>query len=119
MADDGVYRERAILVAFVASLFPSVIAYSDPAEPDWPVIYVDGPAGQMSWHLHKDDLTLFGHVPVVPADDPRAQWDQHTTYEKYLRMAAMASRPGTVVEIKGMPVSIEEMVEISARWAGR
>jgi hypothetical protein len=92
MADTTVYRERAHLVAHVASLYPSVIAYSDPSEPEWPVVYVDSPAGQLSWHLSKDDLDLFPHVPVVPADDSRAQWDGHTTEEKYERIGSLAGK---------------------------
>lgn len=86
---DELYRERAALVAFLASRFPAVIAYSDPAEPDWPVIYIDGPAGQMSWHLAKGDLPLFLHVPRVAPSDPRARWDGHSTPEKYQRLAAL------------------------------
>lgn len=86
-APEDLYRERAQLVAYLASRFPAVIAYSDPAEPDWPVIYIIGPTGQMSWHLHRSDLPLFPHVPTVPADNPRAQWDGHSTPEKYQRLA--------------------------------
>lgn len=85
-----VYRERARLVAVLASLFPSVWAYSDPAEPEWPVVYVDTPLGQCSWHLAVEDLDLFGHVPQVAPDDPRARWDGHTTEEKYQRLAELA-----------------------------
>ena len=46
MSDD-IYRERAHLVALAASLYPSVRAYSDPNEPEWSVVYVDSPAGQL------------------------------------------------------------------------
>lgn len=88
-----VYREPAQLVAVLASLFPSVWAYSDPAEPEWPVVYVHTPQAQCSWHLAVEDLDLFGHVPQVAPDDPRARWDGHTTEEKYERLAALASRP--------------------------
>lgn len=85
----SVYRERAHLVAYLASLYPSVIAYSDPQEPDWPVIYLTTPAGQLSWHLSGDDLDLFEHVPVVEPDDWRAKWDGHTTEQKYERLATL------------------------------
>lgn len=85
----GVYRERAHLVAHLAALHPSVISHNDPSETDWPVVYVHTPTGQASWHLSREDLDLFGHVPVVPADDPRAQWDGHTTEEKYRRLAEL------------------------------
>jgi len=88
-AEPGVYRERAHLVAFLATLFPSVCAYSDPAEPDWLVVYVSSPMGQLSWHISPADRDLFGHVPRVPWDHPAAQWDGHTTAEKYGRLARM------------------------------
>lgn len=86
------YCERAHLVAFLASLYPAVIAYSDPAEPEWPVIYIITTAGQLSWHLSKDDLPLFPHVPVVEPDNLLAQWDRHTTEEKYRRLGVVTAR---------------------------
>lgn len=85
----GAYRERAHLVAYLASQHPAVIAYSDPNTPDWPVVTITTPAGQLSWHISPDDLDLFGHVPHVVADDPRAQWDGHDTPTKYERLAAL------------------------------
>lgn len=82
----GIYRERAHLVAHLAARYPSVLAYSDPAEPDWPVVTVETPAGQLSWHLDPADVDLFEHVPTVTADDPRAAWDGHDTDTKYARL---------------------------------
>lgn len=87
MNDDNVYRERAALVAHLATVYPSVMAYNDPQEPDWPVVYVDTPQGQMSWHLAPTDLDLYAHVPVVTPD--RVTWDGHDTPEKYRRLAAL------------------------------
>lgn len=91
MNDDNVYRERAALVAHLAAVYPSVIAYNDPAEPDWPVIYLDTPQGQLSWHLAPDDLDLFGHVRIstVPGE---IRWDGHDTPEKYRRLAALVAQ---------------------------
>lgn len=94
MGETSVYRERAELIALVASMYPAVMAYSDPAEPDWPVIYVETPSGQLSWHLSKDDLPLFPHVQVVEAYDARARWDGHTTEEKYRRVRSLAQAQG-------------------------
>lgn len=87
----SLYRERAALVAFLAAVFPAVIASNDPEEPDWPVIYITTPAGQMTWHLSPGDLDLFQHVDQVAADDPRAQWDRHTTAEKYQRLEELTT----------------------------
>jgi hypothetical protein len=89
MTEIDLYRERAHLVAFLATLFPSVAAYSDPAEPDWLVVYISSPMGQLSWHISPADHDLFLHVPRVPWDHPRAQWDGHTTEEKCERLARM------------------------------
>jgi hypothetical protein len=87
---DAVYRERAALVAHLAALYPAVIVRNgDPADdPDWPLIYIDTPTGQMSWHLTQGDLDLFPHVPIV-AEGP--EWDRHTTEEKYRRLAALTA----------------------------
>lgn len=85
---NAAYRERAQLVSALSVLFESVISYSDPSNPEWPVLYLETSAGQLSWHLSRADLDLFPHVTVVPADDPRAQWDLHTTQEKYRRLMA-------------------------------
>lgn len=79
---DSVYRERAHLVAHLAALYPSVIGYDDPAEPEWAVVYVKTAQGQMSWHISPDDMDLFTHVPRGVA----ITWDGHTTEEKYARL---------------------------------
>lgn len=85
----GAYRERARLVAYLATQHPAFLAYTDPDEPEWAVVYVHTPAGQMSWHISPDDVELFDHVPEVTPDDARVQWDNHTTDEKYERLALM------------------------------
>jgi hypothetical protein len=82
-----VYRERAELVALLASRFPSVIWRND-ADPDWPIIYIETPEGQLSWHLNFTDMDLFDHVPRVNTN----QWDGHSTAEKYRRVRRLVSR---------------------------
>jgi hypothetical protein len=83
------YRERARLVAYLATQHPAVLAYADPDEPEWAVVYVHTPAGQMSWHIAPGDVELFAHVPKVTPDSPLAQWDGHDTPTKYERLAHM------------------------------
>lgn len=81
---DSVYRERAHLVAHLAALYPSHIGHTDPAEPDWAVVVIEAPGGQLSWHVSPDDMDLFGHVkPTGPDSRP---WDGHSTDEKYARL---------------------------------
>ena len=46
----------------------------DPAEPGWPVAYIELPTGQVSWHL-----PAFAQA-----------WDGHTIREKYARCRAYA-----------------------------
>ncbi|MGA5764488.1 hypothetical protein [Nonomuraea bangladeshensis] len=87
----GVYTERAHLIAYLATQYPAEIAYNDPSEPDWPVIYFTTVYGQLSWHLAPADLWLFPHVPVVGPGDDIPQWDGHTTPEKYERLRKLTS----------------------------
>lgn len=82
--DINIYRERAHLVALLAALYPSHIGYTDPDEPDWPVVIIETPNGQMSWHIAPDDVDLFTHVR--PTDRACRGWDGHTTEEKYDRI---------------------------------
>lgn len=42
----------------------------DPAQPEWPVVYLDLPTGQVSWHMPQ-----YGQ-----------EFDGHTTEQKYRRV---------------------------------
>jgi hypothetical protein len=86
MSDD-VYRERNRLVAFLAAQYPSHMGYTDPAEPDWAVVMVETPQGQMSWHVGQADQGMFNHVRRTKPTD--AAWDGHSTEEKYERLARL------------------------------
>jgi multidrug efflux pump subunit AcrA (membrane-fusion protein) len=87
---DGAYRERAQLVAWLAAIHPAVLAPApDVADDGWQILYLTASGHQLSWHIHPRDAELFTHVERVPADDPRAQWDGHSTAEKYERIAAL------------------------------
>ena len=55
--------------------FPAGVAI-DRAEPEWPVVYIELPDGQVSWHM--------------PAH--AREWDQHTTPEKFARIARYVAR---------------------------
>ena len=84
---DSVYRERAHLVAHLAAVYPSCIGYTDPAEPDWAVVTINLPTGQVTWHVAPDDMDLFGHVAATGTD----LFDGHSTEEKYARLDAHTS----------------------------
>lgn len=82
-----VYRERnAVVSAFAWAMFcvgANVGWLLDSQEgPDWPVVVIDTPMGQVSWHVQRADLPDW--MEPYPGE-----WDGHTTEEKYARLAAM------------------------------
>lgn len=87
---DKAYGERAALVAYLSATYPSVML-TDSAEPDWPIVFVSTPSGQMSWHVAKADLGLFAHVPATT----NPTWDGHTTEQKYERLAELTRTVAT------------------------
>lgn len=81
------YTERARLVALLAASYPSALVHgADPQAPGWPVVYVELPTGQCSWHIAPGDIGLFDHVPTVP----RHMWDGHDPAERDRRVSAYA-----------------------------
>lgn len=65
------------------------LAEHDPADAGWDpewrtIVFIDGPTGQLSWHLHDSDVPLFDGLPRGPNS-----WDGHTTPEKYERVARL------------------------------
>lgn len=82
---DKIYAERnAVVVAFARLAERSgwtVGLLHDAEEPDWPVLVIDTPGGQVSWHLKSDEARGFGQYP--------GEWDGHTTEEKYARLAGV------------------------------
>ncbi|MFE2311638.1 hypothetical protein ACFXC8_00305 [Streptomyces sp. NPDC059441] len=113
---DGAYRERAHLVALLASLYPSVIAPAlDLDEPGWWIAYLTIGGRQASWHISPRDAGLFAHVERVEPDDRRAQWDGHTTEQKYQHIGALAARLYT--EARGLtetPLTAEAVRQMDA-----
>lgn len=76
--NDTNYAKRAKLV-FAALVIALEIGYKagiriDPEHPTWPVVFIELPTGQVSWHMAEHDHP----------------WDEHTTEEKYQRCAAFA-----------------------------
>lgn len=59
----------------------------DPDDPDWPVLYVDTPHGQVSWHLPSRDFDL-SFLPSYGRE-----WDGHDLEEKRRRLLAAATDP--------------------------
>lgn len=96
---DTLYTDRAHILALLALHYTSYIAYSDADEPDYAVLTLETPHGQMTWHIHARDLELFPHVrrsePVLAAH----AYDGHTTEEKHARIRARIASfaPGSVL----------------------
>jgi hypothetical protein len=85
---DGVYLERNELVALLASLYPAGIRKTNiPGwEPEWQnCVYIDLPTGQVSWHYHNREISLFEHLPPY-----EREYDGHSTEEKYARIWQLA-----------------------------
>jgi hypothetical protein len=98
---DGAYRERAHLVALLAAHYPSVIAPAlDLDEAGWWIVYLRLDGRQASWHISPRDAGLFAYVERVAPDDRRAQWDGHTTEQKYQHIGALSAR--LYVEARGL-----------------
>jgi hypothetical protein len=88
---DRAYAERnacALAFAHMAEAAGWTVGLlKDPEEPDWPVLVVETPRGQVSWHLPADE------VPVDRFDVHRVEWDGHTTREKYDRLERLFMSP--------------------------
>jgi hypothetical protein len=86
------YAERAkcvLALARAAQAMGCVAGFRD--DPDlegaeaalWPVLFIDLPTGQVSWHL-----TIEDRLTASDIGDYIGVWDRHDTAEKYRRLAA-------------------------------
>ncbi len=86
---NAAYTERNMCVALLAQYaqwFGHKVGIKQHVGEDWEdewrnVLFIDLPTGQVSWHLHKDELVNF---PDIQSYD--GEWDGHTTEEKYERV---------------------------------
>lgn len=76
---DQAYRERNHAVLLLATLAERVgwPVYVDRMDTAWPIVYVESPAGQLSWHLPASEVV--GDWDRPP---PGYSWDGHTTEER-------------------------------------
>jgi hypothetical protein len=111
---DGAYRERAQILAPLAALHPSVIAPAPDVDEDgWQILYLRIGGKQASWHIAPRDAHLFTHVEHVTVDDPRAQWDGHTTEEKY---AGIAAHTAELEKQRSPEAAVERVRHLRDRW---
>ena len=87
-------RYRLVLKALWQAVWMGLSAgiRIDPEQPHWPVVYIELPHGQVSWHLPAHSLP----------------WDGHTTAEKYARTRAFIAQVG-------LPVSDFEKEDTNVR----
>lgn len=86
-SEDEAYFERNQLVAVLARIYPSGTRRTD--IPVWNAewhncVYIDLPTGQVSWHYHDREASLFDGLPAYAKE-----WDGHSTAEKYDRLAKL------------------------------
>lgn len=91
---DRVYRDRAEVVAVLATIFPSQMA--EPAdETGWPALYLDTPEGQLAWPINPADLDLFNTEAYALAldEDPDSApvWDRHSNEQQSTRLHRLAT----------------------------
>lgn len=101
---DSVYEERNLVVLLMARLagrlgWPVGLKQHDPADTTWEdewrtILFVESPAGQLSWHLHESEKR---HVEYVAPYEK--EWDKHTTEEKYARVRALLDQRTNLGEI--------------------
>jgi hypothetical protein len=86
---DAAYHERNMVVVALARLalelgFKAGIKQHVGVdwEDDWRnIVFIDLPAGQVSWHIHDSEAHLFYFLGAYDGE-----WDGHTTEEKYERV---------------------------------
>lgn len=86
---DGAYEERNRCVSLLTHMAVAMgltagLRRSAPI-PGWDAewhncVYIDLPVGQVSWHYHDSQASLFADLPEYTGE-----YDGHTTAEKYLR----------------------------------
>lgn len=84
-----VYADRNLLVMAFAKLaqangWPVWVALDAvDADPAWPVLFIETPEGQVSYHMPADQVMGFW-----PGPEPGQAWDYHTTADKQKRLRA-------------------------------
>jgi len=103
---DSAYRERNRVVALAAGGLAETVVVApalDVDEPGWQILYATLHGKQASWHFGPRDADLIAHFEHVPADDPRARWDGHTTEQKYDHIDWLAQALGTPGPFRRQP----------------
>ncbi len=78
-----VYTERNKVIALAAklALMQGYKAWKVPTVDDWPLVFIELPLAQLSWHIPIAEIDLFDFLPY--GDNT---WDGHSTADKYNRL---------------------------------
>ena len=114
---DDVYAERDMCVSLIARMGIALglnvgIGQHPREDMDWDpawrnIVFVDLPAGQVSWHIRESEVPWFAGVTGYTGF-----WDTHTTSEKYRRVLAPLLVPATA------PMRLLQAVNKTLTWAG-
>ena len=78
-------NQAAMLAAKLATLWGIKVGWRmDPEEPGWPVLFIELPTGQVSWHIPEAEAVNL----MLPYQQ---EWDGHTTEEKRERIGDFIS----------------------------
>lgn len=94
--DEG-YRQRNVLVAALARVYPSGIRRTNIEgwSEDWHgCVYIDLPSGQISYHYHDSQAHLFAGLPPYTKE-----WDGHDKKTVEDRLLTITAFPLAVTEI--------------------
>ncbi|MYW00236.1 hypothetical protein [Streptomyces sp. SID3343] len=86
----ALYRERTHLLAVLAGMYASVLVESAPDLPEYALLVVRLPTGQITRHIHPLDLDLLTHVTRVAPDHQLARWDGTDTATSHDRLRVLA-----------------------------
>lgn len=81
---NDVYRERNSLAAVLAHMFPSYLKIDNV---QWPIIYIDLPTGQISFHIPILEIMQFLPLQLSKI----IEYDGHSNEEKWERIRCFIS----------------------------
>ena len=95
------YAERNQLVRALSKCFPAWLERHPDEDVEWEddwrwIVFIQAPAGQMSWHIHDSELYWFSRLERRDGNS----WDGHTTEEKYKRLADIEPLAAREVEVR-------------------
>lgn len=78
-----VYTERNMCISLIVRLaMAKGLKTGVRPNQDWPIVFVELPAGQVSWHIPEAEF----HKYFPSMNEYDGEWDGHTTEEKYRRV---------------------------------